>query len=339
MAVLCWRRGGGYALCGATHTLQATHTRAATHTAKQAAKAKSSEGGHRTVRIPQLSVHVFRQEAAQAGVGVDGERGDEASPKNLFEDLRNYFSAHKSVTSRLITSSRSGGSVGEAALPIHCTPHTMASTSKAGVRTSSHPLIVHKITQMRKATNSPKYLHQLIKEVSTFLCYEATADMSMEKCEVKTRTGAEEGERIGDRVGIIPVLRGGLGMVEAMTEMVSNAQVWHLGIYRDKTSLLPIEYYNKLPKKVTVHTVYVLDPMPISGATAVAAMDILKAWGEGLKTSGKTLSIKFICIVASEVKRDAHGGRGRGAGEAAKLLHRTSAARHPDPPNICCSPP
>jgi len=96
------------------------------------------------------------------------------------------------------------------------------------------------------------------------------------------------------------VLRGGLSMVESMTEMVSNAQVWHLGIYRDKKSLLPIEYYNKLPKKVTVHTAYVLDPMPISGATAVAAMDILKAWGEGLKPSGKTLQIKFVCIVASE---------------------------------------
>jgi uracil phosphoribosyltransferase len=76
-------------------------------------------------------------------------------------------------------------------------------------------------------------------------------------------------------------------------------QVWHLGIYRDKTSLLPVEYYNKLPKKVTVHTVYVLDPMPVSGATAVAAVDILKAWGAGLP-SDKTLHIKFICIGASQ---------------------------------------
>jgi len=84
-----------------------------------------------------------------------------------------------------------------------------------------------------------------------------------------------------------------------MTEMVSNAQVWHLGIYRDKTSLLPVEYYNKLPKQVNVHTVYVLDPMPVSGATAVAAVDILKAWGLGL-TDGRKLCIKFICIGASE---------------------------------------
>ena len=139
-----------------------------------------------------------------------------------------------------------------------------------------------------------------MKEVSTFLCYEATASLRLEPCDVKTRIGDEKGQHIAERVGIVPVLRGGLGMVESMTEMVSNAQVWHLGIYRDKTSLLPIEYYNKLPKKVTVHTVYILDPMPISGATAVAAMDILKAWGESLKSTGKTLSVVFICIVASE---------------------------------------
>ena len=139
-----------------------------------------------------------------------------------------------------------------------------------------------------------------MKEVSTFLCYEATANLKLKSCEVKTRVAGEAGQCLAGRGGVVPVLRGGLGMVEAMTDMVSNAQVWHLGIYRDKKSLLPIEYYNKLPKKVTVHTCFVLDPMPISGATAVAAMDILKAWGEGLKASGQTLKIVFICIVASE---------------------------------------
>ena len=167
------------------------------------------------------------------------------------------------------------------------------------VHQSAHPLIKHKITQMRKASNTPKYLGQLIKEVSTFLCYEATADMVLEPCDVKTVVADEKGLRTAERVGIVPVLRGGLGMVESMTEMVSNAQVWHLGIYRDKQSLLPIEYYNKLPKRVTVTTVFVLDPMPISGATAVAAMDILKAWGESLKPA-RALKIKFVCIVAAE---------------------------------------
>jgi len=176
----------------------------------------------------------------------------------------------------------------------------MSTSAQSNVHPSSHPLILHKITQMRKAGASPKYLNQLIKEVSTFLCYEATASLRMETCEVKTALGNEAGQRIAERVGIVPVLRGGLGMVESMTEMVSNAQVWHLGIYRDKKSLLPIEYYNKLPKKVTVHTVFVLDPMPISGATAVAAMDILKAWGDGLKPTGQTLRIVFVCVVASE---------------------------------------
>jgi len=152
---------------------------------------------------------------------------------------------------------------------------------------------------MPQESSSPKYLSQLMKEVSTFLCYEATADLQLETCEVKTSVATEHGQRIAARVGIVPVLRGGLGMVESMTEMVSNAQVWHLGIYRDKTSLLPIEYYNKLPKRLTVHTVFVLDPMPISGATAVAAIDILKSWGQSLQPQ-KQLVIKFVCIVASD---------------------------------------
>ena len=143
------------------------------------------------------------------------------------------------------------------------------------VRHSTHPLVKHKISQMRKADAGAKYLKQLMHEISQLLCVEATADLPLESCTVRTKDGDEEnGMRISERVGVVPVLRGGLGMVEAMTEMVAGAQVWHLGIYRDKASLLPVEYYNKLPKKVTVHTVYVLDPMPVSGATAVAAVDI-----------------------------------------------------------------
>ena len=168
----------------------------------------------------------------------------------------------------------------------------------ANIHESGHPLIMHKITQMRKAAARPKYLHTLIKEVSTFLCYEATKDLPLEACDVQTLCGAERGLRIAQRVGVVPVLRGGLGMVEAMTEFCSNAQVWHLGIYRDKKSLLPVEYYNKLPKRITVQTVFVLDPMPMSGATAVAAMDILKAWGSSVP--GAQLRIKFVCLGASE---------------------------------------
>tara|TARA_B110001452_G_C15135072_1_gene395353 strand:+ start:208 stop:978 length:771 start_codon:yes stop_codon:yes gene_type:complete len=168
------------------------------------------------------------------------------------------------------------------------------------VHQSSHPLVKHKINQMRKASAGPKYLKQLMHEVSTLLCYEAVADLALTPCPVHTKQGdADDGVKVADRIGVVPVLRGGLGMVEAMSEMVSNAQVWHLGIYRDKTSLLPVEYYNKLPKQVTVSTIFVLDPMPISGATAVAAVDILKAWGAGLP-AGKKLCIKFICIGASE---------------------------------------
>jgi len=137
------------------------------------------------------------------------------------------------------------------------------------------------------------------------LCYEATADLPTGECSVATRVGDEKGRRISARVGIVPVLRGGLGMLEAMTEMVSNAKVYHLGIYRDKASLLPVEYYNKLPKRVDCDTVFVLDPCPISGSTAIAAMDILKAWGASKDAAAdkhprRSLQIKFVCICASE---------------------------------------
>ena len=159
---------------------------------------------------------------------------------------------------------------------------------------SSHPLILHKISQMRKAATGPKYLQQLLDEVATFLCYEATLDLRLEQTSLQTRLGTQVGPKLKHKIGVVPVLRGGLGMVHAMTNMVSNAKVYHLGIYRDKQALLPVEYYNKLPKKLTVHTVFVLDPCPISGATAIAAIDILKSWGSN------NLRIKFVCIGASE---------------------------------------
>ena len=97
-------------------------------------------------------------------------------------------------------------------------------SSAPNVHPSSHPLIMHKITQMRKAKLSPKYLNQLLKEVSLFLCYEATASLPLTDCEVTTSLGVESGRRLAERIGIVPILRGGLGMVEAMTEIVSNAQ-------------------------------------------------------------------------------------------------------------------
>ena len=169
---------------------------------------------------------------------------------------------------------------------------------------SQHPIVRHKITLMRKSGTSPKYLRQLMHEVSSFLCYEATASLALEATTVETCAGkTEAGERVAGKIGVVPILRGGLGMVDAMLEQVTNAQVWHLGIYRDKSSLLAIEYYNKLPKKVTVHTAFVLDPMPISGATAVAAIDIMKAWGASAETPTPFV-VKFVCLVASTDARE-----------------------------------
>ena len=105
-------------------------------------------------------------------------------------------------------------------------PEVGAGASGGLVFESTHPLIKHKVSQMRKASAGTKYLKQLMHEVSTLLCYEGTADLPLQSCSVATKDGDEDnGVRIADRVGVVPVLRGGLGMVEAMTEMVAGAQV------------------------------------------------------------------------------------------------------------------
>lgn len=129
--------------------------------------------------------------------------------------------------------------------------------------------------------------------------YEATHQLKLCPTTIETDEDSKKysrtGQKLVERLGVAPILRGGLGMAEAATEMLPTAQVWHLGIYRDKASLLPVEYYNKLPKKVSVERVFLLDPMPISGSTAVAALDILKAWGS---TAGHPFAVELVCLVA-----------------------------------------
>jgi uracil phosphoribosyltransferase len=154
-----------------------------------------------------------------------------------------------------------------------------------------------------------------MKEVSTLVLYEATHHLKLGATEVVTSEGGTKHKRAGsgltERLGVAPILRGGLGMAEAATEMIPTAQVWHLGIYRDKASLMPVEYYNKLPKAVSVERVYVLDPMPISGSTAVAAIDILKSWGS---SAGHPFEVELVSLVATA--------------EAVKLLTETHPNVH-----------
>jgi uracil phosphoribosyltransferase len=156
---------------------------------------------------------------------------------------------------------------------------------------SEHPLVKHKLTLLRNVNTKPKKFRELIREISMLLCYEATADLGLEPTTVETPMGMAEGSHLVDKVGLIPVLRAGLGMVEGIWEMMPSAEVWHIGLYRDERTLKPVSYYNKLPTSPSVEVCLVLDPMLATGGSASATVDILKRWGAE--------RIKFLGILAA----------------------------------------
>ena len=144
---------------------------------------------------------------------------------------------------------------------------------------SDHPLVRHKMALLRRVDTEPKKFRELVRELSMLLCYEATRDLDLVPEVVETPMGTAQGQVLRTRVGLIPILRAGLGMVEGALEMIPTAQVWHIGLYRDERTLRPVHYYNKLPTEPTVQLSLVLDPMLATGGSAVAAVDLLKHWG------------------------------------------------------------
>ncbi len=148
-----------------------------------------------------------------------------------------------------------------------------------------------KLTRLRDETTPPKIFRELVAEIATLLLYEATADLPTDDREVRTPLAPYQGARLRDKVGLIPVLRAGIGMVEAALELMPEAQVWHIGLFRDERTLRPIEYYNKLPSSATVQVCLVLDPMLATGGSATATIDVLKKWG--------AKRIKYVGIIAA----------------------------------------
>lgn len=156
---------------------------------------------------------------------------------------------------------------------------------------SKHPLVKHKLTLLRDTSTEPKKFRELVKELAMLLCYEATTDLGLKEAVVQSPMGAAEGHVLTDKIGLIPVLRAGLGMVDGIWEMMPGAEVWHIGLYRDERTLQPVAYYNKLPTDPTVQVCLVLDPMLATGGSARATVDILKKWGAD--------RIKFVGILAA----------------------------------------
>jgi uracil phosphoribosyltransferase len=156
---------------------------------------------------------------------------------------------------------------------------------------STHPLVKHKLTLLRKVTTKPKKFRELVREIALMLCYEATQDLDTKAIRVETPMGKADGVEIQEKIGLIPILRAGLGMVDGIWEMMPHAEVWHIGLYRDEETLQPVSYYNKLPTNPTVGVCLALDPMLATGGSAIATIDILKKWGAE--------RIKFVGLLAA----------------------------------------
>lgn len=171
---------------------------------------------------------------------------------------------------------------------------------------SKHPLVAHKLTLLRDKNTEPKKFRELVRETAALLAYEATTDMELIPRRVETPLAQHEGVELNDKIGLVPILRAGLGMVEGIWNLMPSAEVWHIGIYRDEQTLKPVEYYNKLPVEPTVSVCLILDPMLATGGSAVATVDVLKRWG--------VKKIKFVGIL--------------GAPEGIQLM----ASNHPEVP-------
>jgi len=168
---------------------------------------------------------------------------------------------------------------------------THGDLNMALLHVSTHPLVRHKIALLRDTRTDPKKFRELVREIAILLCYEATADLALEESSVTTPMGQAVGHRLREQIGLVPVLRAGLGMVEGIWEMMPAAEVWHIGLFRDERTLKPIEYYRKLPVSPTVDVCLILDPMLATGGSASATAKILKDWG--------AKRIKYVGIIAA----------------------------------------
>jgi uracil phosphoribosyltransferase len=143
----------------------------------------------------------------------------------------------------------------------------------------AHPLIQHHLAGLRDAATEPAEFRRLVHRLAVLLAYEATKDLRVEPREVRTPLTKAQGHALTQRIGLIPILRAGLGMVDPILNLIPTAEVWHLGLYRDEATARPVEYYSKLPAARPVDVALVLDPMLATGGSATAALATLHEWG------------------------------------------------------------
>ena len=164
----------------------------------------------------------------------------------------------------------------------------------ANVKTMDHPLIKHKISLLRDSNTSSKEFRELVSEIAMLMCYEATRDLPVKQVSIDTPIGTANSEVLNNvKIAFVPILRAGMGMLEGMIELIPAAKVGHIGMYRDPETLVPEQYYCKLPTDIARRDVYVLDPMLATGSSLVAAYEALCEKG------GKPAHTHLVSVLAS----------------------------------------
>lgn len=147
----------------------------------------------------------------------------------------------------------------------------------AAVHVLDHPLIQHKLSILRDKDTGVKEFRELVGEIAALMCYEATRNLPTEEVEIETPIAIAKGRKLaGKKLVIVPILRAGLGMVDAMIDLIPSAKVGHIGLYRDPETHLPVEYYSKMPPDISERQVFLVDPMLATGGSASAAITLLK---------------------------------------------------------------
>lgn len=168
---------------------------------------------------------------------------------------------------------------------------------RGGVFQVQHPLVKHHVTRMRRATTRPSEFRDLVRRLAILMAYEATQDLPTQPYAVETPLATTEGVQLRGRIGLAPILRAGLGMVDPVLDLLPMAEVWHLGLYRDEDTAKPVSYYDKLPAKRPVDVALILDPMLATGGSVMAALMTLRDWG--------VPQVKVLSLIAAQEGLDA----------------------------------
>jgi uracil phosphoribosyltransferase len=168
---------------------------------------------------------------------------------------------------------------------------------QGGVYLVKHPLVEHHLTRMRRTSTRPSEFRDLVRRLAALMAYEATQDLPTKPYRVETPLAHADGVQVKGRIGLVPILRAGLGMVDPVLDVLPMAEVWHLGLYRDESTAQPVRYYNKLPAKRPVDVAMILDPMLATGGSATAALMTLREWG--------VPQVKVLSLIAAQEGVDA----------------------------------